>query len=67
MNFLEHSTSYAVPVQSIIGLPDPDDAPFAELALSAGVPLVTGNADDYPESLLHSVCVTTPAEFLKQR
>jgi putative PIN family toxin of toxin-antitoxin system len=66
MNFLEQNTSYAVPVESIAGLPDPDDAPFAELALSVGVPLVTGNVRDYPECVLHSVSVMTPAEFLKQ-
>jgi putative PIN family toxin of toxin-antitoxin system len=67
MNFLEQNTSYAVPVRSLAGLPDPDDAPFAELALSAGVPLVTGNAGDYPASLRRAVRVLAPAEYLAQR
>ena len=67
MLFLEQNTIYVVPVRSITDLPDPDDAPFAELALSAAVPLVTGNADHYPESLRHSIDVLTPAGYLKQR
>jgi len=67
MIFLEQNTTYTVPVKSIPGLPDPDDAPFAELALSVGVPLVTGNTDDYPSSLCCSIKVLTPAEYLQQR
>ena len=50
LNFLEQNTRYMVPVRTITGLPDPDDVPFAELAFSAGVPLVSGNLDDYPEA-----------------
>ena len=45
MNFLEQNTHYMVAVKTITGLPDPDDVPFAELALSEGVPLVTGNLE----------------------
>lgn len=67
MKFLEQNTSYTVPVKSVTGLPDPDDTPFAELALSAQVPLVTGNARDYPESLLRTVRIMTPAKYLQQR
>ena len=64
VNFLEQNTSYVVSIKTITGLPDPDDVPFAELALTAGVPLVTGNVDDYPEALLDNVCVLTPADTL---
>jgi uncharacterized protein len=67
MIFLEQNSTYLVPVESISGLPDPDDVPFAELALSAGAPLVTGNADDFPPSLLRSISVMTPTAYLKQR
>jgi len=67
MNFLEQNTSYTVPVQTIAGLPDPDDAPFAEMALSAAVPLVTGNADDYPAPLLRTLCVMSPSEYVEKR
>ncbi len=67
LNFLEQNTLYMVAVKTITGLPDPDDAPFAELALSAGVPLVTGNLDDFPESKLHNVRILTPAEYIRER
>ena len=45
--------------------PDPDDEPFLEVALSAGVPLVTGNLRDFPTSLRQGVHVLSPADFLK--
>jgi uncharacterized protein len=66
MVFLERNTTYLVPTQSVAGLPDADDVPFLELALAAKVPLVTGNADDFPKSLCQSVTVTTPTDYLKQ-
>ena len=66
LNFLEQNTLYMVPIKTIIGLPDPDDVPFAELALSADVPLITGNTADFPKSLLQNVCILTPAEYLRE-
>ena len=67
VNFLEQNTHYVVSVKTITGLPDPDDVPFAELALTAGVPLVIGNLDNYPEALLDNVCVLTPADYIRLR
>ena len=46
-------------------LPDPDDAPFLEIALAAQVPLVTGNMKHFPVLCRQEVSVLTPAEFLK--
>ena len=46
------------------GLPDPDDAPFLECALSAGVPLVTGNLRHFPKSATKGATVMTPAQFI---
>jgi putative PIN family toxin of toxin-antitoxin system len=46
------------------GLPDPDDAPFLECALAAGVPLVTGNLRHFPKSAAKDVIVITPAQFV---
>jgi uncharacterized protein len=46
------------------GLPDPDDAPFLECALTAGVPLITGNARHFPKSAAKDVTVMTPAQFI---
>ncbi len=45
-------------------LPDPDDAAFAECALAASVPLVTGNLRHFPKSACRGVEVLTPAQFL---
>ena len=67
LKFLEQNTLYMIPVKTINGLPDPDDVPFAELALTAGVSLVTGNSDDFPESMLPNVRVLTPAEYIRKR
>jgi uncharacterized protein len=46
------------------GLPDPDDAPFLECALAAGVPLVTGNLRHFPRSAGKDATVITPAQFV---
>ena len=45
-------------------LPDPDDEPFLECALTAGVPLVTGNIRHFPKSAAQGVQVMTPEQFL---
>ena len=46
------------------GLPDPDDAPFLECVLAAGVPLVTGNLRHFPKSAAKNATVITPAQFV---
>ena len=48
--FLEQNTHYTVATTHVSDLPDLKDAPFLEVALAAGVPLVTGNADHFPAS-----------------
>ncbi len=64
MGFLECNTLYAVVTVHVADLPDPDDAPFLELALSAAVPLVTGNLDDFPADRRRGVVALSPAVFL---
>jgi predicted nucleic acid-binding protein len=51
-------------VSTVRALPDPDDAPFLECALAAGVPLVTGNLRHFPKSATQNVRVITPARFV---
>ena len=47
-------------------LPDPDDEPFLEAAISGGADcLVTGNMADYPPEARASARVVTPAEFIE--
>ncbi len=51
-------------VHTVHSLPDPDDAPFLECALTAGVPLVTGNTRHFPKTVAGDVRVLTPAQFV---
>jgi len=54
------------PDKMIHDLPDPDDAPFLELAREAGVDLVTGNAKHFPGSHSRGVKIFTPAQWIKE-
>ena len=47
-------------------LPDVTDAPFLEVALAAGAPLVTGNVQHCPGKCRRGVRVLTPAEYIAQ-
>lgn len=50
-----------------IALPDPDDRPFMEVAVSAAAnAIVTGNTDHFPEALLKPVRVLTPRQLLDE-
>jgi len=47
-------------------LPDPDDEPFLEVALSAkGKAIVTGNKRHFPRKEYEGVKILSPAEFLE--
>ena len=67
MCFLEYDSRYVVSNLTISNLPDPDDAPFIEVAMTAGVPLITGNTKDYPPHCRRKVSVLTPVDFLQNR
>ncbi len=54
-------------VHIMSNLMDPDDAPFLECAMAAGVPLVTGNVRHFPKSVAGDVVVLTPAQFVGTR
>ncbi len=48
-------------------LPDPDDEPFLEIALSAGAEyLVTGNRAHYPPERCTGAKVISPGDFIKR-
>lgn len=53
-------------VASFGDLPDPNDAPFLEVAHAARAPLVTGNLKHFPARLRRGVRVIPPADFLKE-
>jgi putative PIN family toxin of toxin-antitoxin system len=65
---LELIRSVADPVAAVplpVQLPDPEDAPFLEVAAASGSLLVTGNARHYPRSSRAGVTVLTPMELLE--
>lgn len=57
-----HKVDTFLPVE---GLPDPDDAPFAEVAAIAQVPLITGNERHFPRAIIGDVVVLSPSEFIE--
>lgn len=62
--FLNHNTHYVVSTTHIVDIPDLDDAPFLEVALTAAVPLITGNATHFPAHYRSRTSIYTPAEFI---
>jgi uncharacterized protein len=45
-------------------MPDESDAPFLEIALGEGVPLVTGSLKHYPEPTRMGCHILTPRQFI---
>jgi putative PIN family toxin of toxin-antitoxin system len=64
IEYLTHNSEYTVPTVHCEGLPDPYDAPFLETALTADVPLVTGNQKHFPPEKTGTCRICTPAEFI---
>jgi len=66
MGFIRADSLPVVCGKAIGGLPDAKDAPFAETALAANAPLVTGNLKHFPAGMLAGVRVMSPSEFLDE-
>lgn len=64
LDHIQHSARRVDGSATIEGLPDPDDAPFAEVARLAAVPLVTGNVRHFPRDIAGAIIVLTPREYL---
>jgi len=62
--FLDHNSHYVVSTKHVVDIPDMDDAPFLEVALTAAVPLVTGNALHFPAHYRSQTSIHTPAKFI---
>ena len=63
--FLFLDTERIVSTILVQSLPDPGDVPFLEVAITANVPLVTGNLKHFPEPLCHGHRILTPSEFAR--
>ncbi len=65
IEYLEWFGTSVVALPLPVSLPDPDDAPFLEVARTAGADcLVTGNTRHFPKKYRSGVQVVSPAEFL---
>jgi len=51
------------PPHVVHGLPDPDDAPFAECAHALGCVVVTGNPRHFPRMSIGALRVLSPRQF----
>jgi len=65
--FLSLDADRIAPTVHVEGLPDPGDVPFLEVALTANVPLVTGNLKHFPGCLCHGHRIVSPADFIRER
>ncbi len=67
IKFIEH---YGIPVAAIplsVHLPDLDDEPFLEVAISGKAEcLITGNVAHYPMRSKHKMRVFTPRQFINR-
>ena len=64
LEYLTGNSERVLATRHIPNLPDPEDAPFLEVALTAGVPLVTGNLKHFPPASRQGCEVIPPADFL---
>ncbi len=62
--FLEQNAHYVVSTTQVADIPDLDDAPFLEVALTAAVPLITGNTSHFPARYRSQMSILTPTEFI---
>lgn len=65
LDLIEHRGAITAASPLIQPLPDPDDEPFLEVAITARVAcLVTGNHVHFPAEFCQGVTVLSPTEFL---
>ena len=67
LSYIEHYCLAVASAPLSHPLPDPDDEPFLEIAISGKAEyLVTGNHAHFPSKLCQGVAVVSPSEFLKR-
>jgi uncharacterized protein len=67
LDYIERSSWVVSAVPLPVSLPDPDDEPFLEIAISGDADyLVTGNTVHFPSGLCQGVKVVAPADFLRR-
>jgi hypothetical protein len=66
IEYVSRNSYYALSRVVVHDIPDPGDVPFLEIALSEGVPLITGNLKHYPENSRMGCIVVSPKQFIDQ-
>ena len=64
IDYLTKNSHYMLSTVLARDLPDEADVPFLEIAVTGGVPLITGNLKHYPESSSMGCHVLTAREFM---
>ena len=65
IEYLTRNSIYSIGRFVIHDLPDKWDIPFLEIALTEGIPLITGNMKHFPKTKIENAKVITPASFLQ--
>ena len=66
LRYFEAEGEHVTPRPIAVTLPDPDDVPFLETALTAQAEaLITGNVRHYPPEQRQGIVVLSPAAFLE--
>jgi putative PIN family toxin of toxin-antitoxin system len=63
--YLFKNSYYASSRVIVRDLPDEGDSPFLEMAITEGVPLVTGNLKHFPRQKRKGCVVMSPSQFIK--
>ena len=64
IEYLSRNSYYTLSRIVAQDMPDEGDVPFLEIALSEGVPLITGNLKHYPERARTGYNVLSPKQFI---
>lgn len=65
LEYIEFCGKIVAPIPLDNSLPDSDDEPFLEVAITGGVAcIITGNQNHFPSDLCHGIKVFSPREFL---
>ncbi len=66
IEYVPGNSYYTLSKVVVSGIPDQGDAPFLEIALSEGVPLITDNLKHYPETARMGCIVLSPNQFIER-
>lgn len=66
IEYLSRNSHYTLSRIVAHDIPDQGDVPFLEIALSEGVPLITGNLKHYPAHARMGCNVLSPRQFIDQ-